>query len=155
MAKDLLEARNILLIKNYDFGDGSPTKDKIALIIATDSQVTFVIQALVTSQQKIPDKRVRHGCTNSKDGYFSFYCFEKGRGVGMDADQEEFAFRKNTFIFFQDNVMEITREHYQPMLSRVQPLAQLSEDEYKRLKKCLLKSKLLKRKIKRKLEALL
>lgn len=152
---NLFEARTILYIKEYDFGNNSPQKDKIAIILAVDNQTTLLIQALVTSQQKIPDKKVNHGCTNSQDNLFSFYCFEAGRTVGKSQNGVDYAFNKTTFIYFQDNVREIEIAQYQPMLSRINPKAVLDESEYQRLITCLLKSRILKRKVKKKLEMLL
>ncbi len=80
--QSIFSQRNILLVKNYQFDNTDETKDNFPLILHANEREIFVVQALVTSVQKIPDGNLNHGCTNSKENALSFYCFEQNRIVG-------------------------------------------------------------------------
>lgn len=158
MNNTLFQARNILFIRDYEFDDGSKTAEnegKLSIILDVEENYTWVIQVLTTSQQKVPDERVNHGCTNTKDGLFSFYCFEENRPVATTLNQEPFSFNKTTFVLFQSNTSQIPIEKYLQYLNenKISLKAILDKNEYKRLLKCLLNSRFLARKLKPRLQA--
>jgi hypothetical protein len=160
MNNSLFEPRNILFIKDYQFDDGSKTAEnegKLSIILDVEEQYTWVIQVLTTSQQKVPDDKVNHGCTNSKDGLFSFYCFEENRQIGTTPNQEPFAFHKTTFVLFQSNTSQISTQKYIEYMNenKISLKAILDKKEYKRLLKCLLSSRFLVRKLKPRLQSTL
>jgi hypothetical protein len=151
--QDYFQPKNILFIKDYKFEDGGQSKDKILIVLYVDTQKVYLIQSLVTSQQKIPDDRVHHGCTNSTDDMFSFYQFEKTRVVGTYPDGSDFGFEENTFIYFQFNVKQLLLAKYEQLLAdKTKLLAILSDEEYQRLIKCLKKSRVVPKKIKAQFE---
>ena len=146
----LLYPKQILFIRNYEFEDGSQSDGKIAIILALDDEKIVLVQALVTSQQKIPDQKINHGCTNSSDYLFSFYCYEQKRIIGISSKGVDFFFDKTTFIYFQSNLSVIpTAKYLDNYGASMKILATLSDQEYDRLIKCLKKSNLAPRKIKR------
>jgi len=158
MNNSLFEPRNILFIKDYEFSNGSRTAEnegKLSIILDIEEQYTWVIQVLTTSQQKVPDEKINHGCTNSKDGLFSFYCFEENRPIGTTPTQKPFAFHKTTFVLFQSNTSQIPTQKYIEYMNenKISLKAILDKIEYKRLLKCLLNSRFLARKLKPRLQA--
>ncbi len=72
-----VEAGNILLVKNFQFEDGGDPLDKFLIVVSVDQEQATFLRSLTTSQQRIPDNRVTHGCCNSVDGIFSHYMFEQ------------------------------------------------------------------------------
>ena len=147
--QDIFSQRNILSIKDYQFDNTQITKDKIPLILYANERDIFVVQALVTSVQKIPDENLNHGCTNSKENSLSFYCFRQNRIVGITPQQEDFYFHKNTFIYVSDNVTQVPISKYRIYpKENIRLLATLNEEEYKRVIKCIAKSQFLKKKLK-------
>lgn len=136
---------SIYFISNYQYEDGGTPTNKLLLVVCIDDENSLLLRALPTSQQKVPDQMVNHGCTNNT--IFSFFTFLKDRVIGIDKNGDDFSFDKNTFVFFRDNVEVIP---YQTILSYYPDdaslLGELSEVEYKRFLKCIIGSKMLRKK---------
>ena len=136
---------SIYFISNYQYEDGGTPTNKLLLVVCIDDENSLLLRALPTSQQKVPDQMVHHGCTNNNT--FSFFTFLKDRVIGITNNGDDFSFDKNTFVFFRDNVEVIP---YQTILSyypdNASLLGELSEDEYKRFMKCIKGSKMLRKK---------
>ncbi len=144
------EAGCIIRIKNYQFEDGNGQKDKFLLVVAIDNENLTFIRTLTTSKQKIPDSKVHHGCSNSEDGVFSFYIFEQGREICTN----KYCFPKHTFIYYQNNVLELSIADFRAKKYEIEVKGVLHYNEYKRLIKCMQNSKHIKRGIKAKIERL-
>ncbi|SHJ16635.1 hypothetical protein SAMN05443429_1119 [Cruoricaptor ignavus] len=139
---------SIYFIKKYEYEDGGAPSDKLLIVVCIDSENSLILRALTTSQQKVPDSMLNHGCTTND--IFSFYLFLGNRIVGVDKDGNDFSFDLNTFVFFRDNVKIIPYAkilNYYP--DRINLLATLKNDELKRFLKCITSSKLLGRKEKK------
>jgi hypothetical protein len=144
---------SIYFIKNFEYVDGGQPSDKLLIVLFLDEEDSIIIKALPTSQQRVPVSINNHGCTNND--LFSFFMFQEKRIVGTKVDGSNFSFDKNTFVLVKDNVSIINRDallKYFP--GRINHLANLSEDEYKRLIKCIKASVHLKQKVKRVLNKL-
>ncbi len=149
MNQNIFLPKNVLLVKNYQFDNTEETKDKIPLILDVNEEGIFMVQALVTSIQKVPDTKLNHGCTNSEENSLSFYYFEENRIVGKTPQQKDFCFHKDTFIYVSDNVTQIPLSKYQNYpKGDITLIGILNDDEYKRVIKCIAKSKFLKKKLK-------
>lgn len=152
--ESIFQPRDILFIKDYQFEDGGESKDKIAIILDCNEEEVWLIQALVTSQDKVPNENLNHGCTNNKENFLSFYLFLAEREIAIDPKGQPFHFQKNTFIYFAQNVKQLPLDKYSDYTDgKVEAKAVLNESEYKRLIKCIKKSHLIPRKIKRLFEA--
>lgn len=146
---------NILFVEDYDFGNVTEKNDKIVIILFGNEKNTFIIQTLTTSKNKTPFENIKHGCMNSKDGFFSFYKFDSGREVGIKSNNKPFSFNLDTFIFFRDNIRKIEVTSYLQYYGKVTILAKMNQVEYDRLIKCIIKSRHVKNKTKLELEQLL
>ncbi len=154
MDENIFLPKHILLIKNYQFDNTDETKDKISLILDANEEDIFMVQALVTSVQKLPDEKLNHGCTNSAE--YSFYHFEKDRIVGKMPNQEDFKFLKNTFIYVAENITQIPTDKYNTYTQNsISLLGVLDNDEHKRVIKCIAKSRFLKNKLKKIFQSIL
>ena len=148
---DYFVAGNLLHIKNYQFEDGGKPKDKFLLVVCLDELNSFIIRALPTKQDHVPDDKIRHGCTNSSDGLFSYFMFEAKRVVCENG----FGFDLNTFVYFAYNVQQTPIANFLNYFSGdIQLKGKLTEQEYKRFIKCLKSSRHIPRSIKAKVEAL-
>lgn len=136
---------SIYFITNYQYEDGGTPTNKLLLIVCIDEENSLLLRALPTSQQKVPDQFVNHGCTNNST--FSFFTFLEDRVIGIDNEGNDFSFDKNTFVFFRDNIEVIS---YKTILSyypnNASLLGELSTDEYARFMKCIKGSKMLRKK---------
>jgi hypothetical protein len=144
------EAGNILLIKDFQFEDGGEPKDKFLIVITVNPDKMTFVRSLTSSQQKIPDNKVKHGCCNSSDGIFSHYVFEKGRIIC----DNNFAFRKNTFIYYNNNVLQLSIPEFHVKQYNISIAGTLTTHEYQRLIKCMKSSGHIKRGVKRIIEAI-
>ena len=140
----VFEAGCIVHIKNYQFEDGNGQKDKFLLVVAVDSEHLTFIRTLTTSKQKLPDNKVRHGCCNSVDHVFSFYIFEQGREICKN----KYCFPKHTFVYYQNNVLELSMTDFLAKRYDIEIKGVLSDSEYRRFIKCMKNSKDIKRGIK-------
>ncbi len=147
MPTNYFEVKNILLIKNYKFDNGL-SKDKLLILLYVNESESIILQALVTSQDKVPDKKINHGCTNSSDNLFSFYMFEEKRVIG----ERGFSFNKNTFIHFQYNLSKVNTSSFLNYIPSIEVMDKVIDSEYKRLLKCILNSKNIKRSLKTEFE---
>jgi len=95
----LFAPRNVLFIPDFDFGDGGETADKLLIILHVNDKDGYIIFALTTSQQKVPNERLNHGCTNSADKLYSFFLFLKDRIIGKKSSGAPFSFDLITFVF--------------------------------------------------------
>lgn len=144
----MLQPGSIYFITNFEFEDGGKPSDKLLIVLFLDDKNGILVKALPTSQQKVPESKNNHGCTNNE--VFSFFMFEEHRVVGTKTDGSNFSFDKNTFVLVKDNVSFISTVSllkYFP--GRINHLGNLSESEYKRLIKCIKASVHLKQKVKR------
>ena len=147
---NLFAPRNVLFIPDFDFGDGGESADKLLIILHANDQDGYIIFALTTSQQKIPDDRLNHGWTNSADKLFSFFLFIKDRVIGKKSNGSPFSFDLNTFVFIRDNIrMQENSSFLTYMRGRVRVVGVLEDDEFRRLLKCIYKSNHIKLKIKK------
>jgi len=146
----LFAPRNVLFIPDFDFGDGGETADKLLIILHVNDTDGYIIFALTTSQQKVPEDRLNHGCTNSADRLFSFFLFLKDRVIGKKISGTPFSFDLNTFVFIRDNIrMQENTSFLTYMGKRVRIVGIIEDDEFKRLLKCVYKSNHIKLKIKK------
>lgn len=150
---NFLTPGNVLFIKQYKFENGGTPKDKLFIVLAIDKENSFILRALTTSVQKVPDNKIYHGCTNN--GIFSFYLFEKDRCVGADKNGENWAFSEFTYIHVKDNILKIPTSSLAQYGNDVKHQCCLHNAEYTRLMKCIKNSKLISRGLKRDFERLL
>lgn len=136
---ELFSSGNILFVKNYDFGNANPTRDKYLIVLHTSDNFTFLIHSLTTSQVKVPPNKVNHGCTNNEDLGLSFYMFESGREIGATNNH---TFPNNTYIFFQSNIHKNPISHFDKHTNnnQIKLIDKLDNKEFKRLLKCAIKS---------------
>ena len=150
---DLFSVRNIIHVPLYQYEDGGTPTPKYVIILHSNTRELYILQALVTSNQKVPDTRQNHGCTNND--YFSFFMFLAGREIGI-RNSLPYSFRENTFIYFKDNIRKISYSDcftkYIAKGINIEYVATLSDEEYKRLIKCARSSKTINREFKREFE---
>ncbi len=150
----MIEQGNIFFIPKYEYEDGGKPTDKLLIVLYVDEVHSLIIKALPTSQEKVPDKRQFHGCTNNE--ILSFYMFGERRIVGTTTNNQPFSFDLNTFVLVKDNVgiesIDNITTYYK---DRIKPLGKLSYDELNRLLKCIKNSTHLKRKVRRLMDELL
>jgi hypothetical protein len=150
----MIEQGNIFFIPKYEYEDGGKPTDKLLIVLYVDEIHSLIIKALPTSQEKIPDKRQFHGCTNNE--ILSFYMFEENRIIGTTTTNQPFCFNKNTFVLVKDNVgIESINNITNYYKDRIKHLGMLSPDELSRLLKCIQNSSHLKRKVRRLMDQLL
>lgn len=142
-----LEKGDILHIQNYKFEDGGEPKDKYLIVITVSEDKYTFIRVLTTSQQKIPNNKLQHGCCNSSCGMYSHYVFLKDAPVCENG----FSFKKHTFIYFQHNVFELNISDFIQKQSTPSVKGKLTDSEHRRVLKCIKASRHVKRKIKEQL----
>lgn len=143
MQNSIFDSGNILFIKDYKFENGN-SKDKLLIILQVSETESYILQALTTSQDKVPDNKLHHGCTNSSNNLFSLYMFEKDRVVG----QNGFKFHKNTFIHFQYSITKVNTSTFLKYFTDISIFDKLDINEYKRVIKCIQNSRTLSNKLK-------
>jgi len=84
----ILEAQNILLIKDYPYEDSGTPSNKLIIIISINDEDSLILQAKTTSSQKCPDEYKIHGCTNNHDKMISHYCFKPDRVIGKNVKKQ-------------------------------------------------------------------
>ena len=130
----------VIFIKDYEFEDGGQPKPKLLIILEIIRSKAIVIYNLTTSHIQIIQSEYRkHGCTRKQDKRLHYYFFEKNRIIGND----DFNFQEDTAVFFQNNIRTQiigAFEKYKKKGKRIEYLGTLSDEEYKRLLKCILGS---------------
>ncbi len=144
----MFEPKNVLLVKNYAF-ENDTQKDKILIVLDNLEDELCILQVLTTSQDKyVPNDKMRHGCTNEPNSRLSFHLFEKDIVVGKNMRNQDFAFTKNTFVIFQNNISKKSTLDFLSYQNDIHQLATLSEESYKSLVLCIANSFFLKRNLK-------
>ncbi len=88
----------ILREKDHKFDDGT-IRDKYLVVLFVNKQQAYVIQSLTTSKNKLELPAIDFGCRVHNHRIPYFY-IPAGRIIG----DQDFAFEKDTFIFFNQNV---------------------------------------------------
>lgn len=134
---DILKPGNILHIKDYEFEDGGGTRDKYLIVIDVSETLSLLLRVLTTSQLKVPEDKAIHGCRNEPENGLHYYMFQQNRLLGA-YEGAEFAFGKDTFILFRNNIKDISLQRFIANYQHVvQCVCTLDEGEFKRLKKCI------------------
>lgn len=137
---------NLLYIQDYRFEDGNGQRNKYMLVVFVDEATSVIIRALPTSHDHVPDDKLNHGCTNNE--VFSFFMFKRGRAVCENG----FAFARNTFVYFQQNLLQTAIASLQSYpREQVELKGRLTEAEFNRFIKCLKASRHVPRGILRKI----
>ncbi len=149
---EILQPGNILFTRDYAFDDGGKPKDKLMVILDSSVDSFTAIYSLTTSRDKIPLSAVCHGCTNDDSMNLSHYMFEIDKVIGKNGN-DDFAFNKNTFIFYRLNVIEKEHSFFDKLLTarNLKVMAKLSSEEYINLLNCASSSIHIPRVIKKKL----
>jgi hypothetical protein len=128
----------ILRISNYRFEDDQTTRDKYSIVLYTQQEEAFLIHSLTTSQNRIVDTSMQHGCTVHKN--IPYYFFPAGLTIG----NQGFSFDKDTFVFFMNNVRKERYDKLEKAAAQhvfgVVELGVLDTFDLKRIIKCALKS---------------
>lgn len=143
----------ILFLKDYQFNDGS-SSDKILIVLCTNKNNTAFIYTLTTSKARLPQKLEKHGCQESPETDISVYVFEADQVIGTKYNESsQFSFDLNTFLFLQENVIEVPILKLAPYISsgRLSILGRLYSTVLKSLIECIDNSPLVKRGIKLKI----
>ena len=77
----MLSPGSIYFIKNFQFEDGGEPSNKLLIVLFIDDANSLLVKALPTSNQKVPNDKLNHGCTSNDN--FSFFMFAEGREVGV------------------------------------------------------------------------
>ena len=128
----------ILRIKDYKFEDDGSTRDKYAIVLCTNDKELYLIHSLTTSQNNRFFPGIHYGCSVHMGVPYYFIPAERSMG------DQNFYFKKDTFIFFQANVRKESYEKFEKaskILWGVVSLGFLSDEELGRIIKCALKSK--------------
>ncbi len=127
----------ILRIRNYKFEDDNSLRDKYAIVLLTNDTGLYLIHSLTTTQNNISVPGLKNGCSVYKN--IPYYYFPKDHILG----DQNFAFEKDTFIFFRSNVRKELYSKFEAAsqtLFGILNLGTLSNEELKRIIKCALKS---------------
>lgn len=133
----MLQPGHILRIPDFDFGNGADLRDKYLIVVDVSATQSLFLQVLTTSQLKVPIDKIMHGCRNEPENGLHYFMFEEKRCIGL-LNGVEFAFQKNTFILFRNNIKDVGTvafiNKYQHTASLV---CTLLLEEFLRLKKCI------------------
>lgn len=131
------EPASIYKVNNYIFDDDNSVRDKYLIVLHINQEELFLINTLTTTNKRTGKQDVFNGC-NSQDG-FHFYFFQEKHEIG----KEKFFFDKNTYIFFYKNIRKQPISKYDEHIknSSIMKLDSLTDYEYGRLLKCILKTK--------------
>jgi hypothetical protein len=139
----LFSPGNVLFIKDFEFEDGT-VHDKLMIVLHRSADTLYVIHSLTTSQIKVPENKIMHGCTNNASMNLSFYMFAEKRVVGkfFEDDTKDFSFDDNTFLLFQQNIRKNAISSFKPYKdsNTIHVLAVLERSELLRLLKCAISS---------------
>ena len=135
MVDEILKQGHLLLIEEYQFQDGNGSKDKFLIVINRNDEFAYVIHTLTTSQNHLHLPSQNFGC--SVAGTIPYFFIPKNQELG----EKEFAFEKDTFIFFRNNIRKENLSSFLKYSDKKIVLKErLSSSFLKRLLKCMLKS---------------
>jgi len=148
----MFSQKNILYILRYDFKNGEPIKPRYLIVIDNDDTTSIII-TVITSQDHIPDRLMKHGCIEEVESNIHCHVFLKDCVVG----EKGFCFPLNSFIYISSSSVfpadsSKLREKY---LDKIEVKDCMSIFEFRSLIYCIYKSKFLPRGIKKKLESTL
>ena len=133
----MLSPGNILRIPDFEFEDGGEPRDKYLIVIAISEELSLLLRVLTTSQLKVPEDKMMHGCRNEPEHGLHFFMFEKERVIGT-IENKEFAFPKHTFILFRNNIKDVAVEPFMlKYKDKSEIVCVLTDGELQRLKKCI------------------
>lgn len=134
---DFLRPGNILRIPNYEFENGGEPRDKYLIVIDVSEQKSLLLRVLTTSQIKVPEDKIIHGCRNEPEHGLHYFMFEKKRCIGTHGTLD-FHFPKHTFILFRNNIKDVELEIFiQKYDALAESVCTLESSEFNRLKKCI------------------
>lgn len=141
--------KNILYILRYDFENGEPIKPRYLVVINNDGSTSIVI-SVITSQDHVPERLMKHGCIEEKESNIHCHVFLKDNKIG----EKGFSFPLNSFIYITSSSVfpadtKKLREKYQ---EKIEIKDCLTSPEFNNLISCIYKSKYLPRGIKKKIE---
>lgn len=132
-----LKPGNILMIPDFDFGNGADLRDKYLIVVEVSEAQSLFLQVLTTSQLKVPAEKMMHGCRNEPENGLHYFMFEQARHIGK-LDDANFAFPKPTFVLFRNNIKDVATV---PFINKYHGTAifvcTLLTEEFIRLKKCI------------------
>ena len=130
----------ILRIKDYTFEDDQSVRNKYAIVLYANKEQAYIIHSLTTSQNNKDMPALQYGC--SVHHFIPYYFIPQGQVIG----DESFCFEKGTFIFFGNNVRKESTAKFEAAAKKIfglVTLGVLSNEELKRIIKCVLKSNLI------------
>lgn len=148
---ELFVPGNILVIRNYDFEDGSPVKDKIIIILGSNDSSLTLIQSLTTSRDRTGEPTLNHGCHNKVTERFHYYFYDKNISVGKTENNNDFNFKLDTFIYFIQNVNKVQTINLLKYRGDITYMASLYDYELMSLIDCICNSKFVPKEIKNEL----
>ncbi len=136
------KAGSIIRIQDYEFEDGS-TRDKYLIVLFRNETEAYIINALVTSKNKLNLSSLSHGCNvQEHNGLKIPYFFFPSNHV-LDAESG-FFFDVDSFVYFRNNVSKLSitdlLNKYDNSFFGIIELGNIGTFELKRFLKCLLKS---------------
>ena len=134
---NFLKPGNILWIPNYEFENGGESRDKYLIVIDVAEEVSLLLRVLTTSQVKVPEDKIIHGCRNEPENGLHYFVFEKDRCIGS-YKSVDFSFPKYTFVLFRNNIKDISKQTFIQKYSDIAHcVCTLAPSEFTRLKKCI------------------
>jgi len=135
MLEEILQQGHLVLIEDYQFQDGSDSKDKFLIVLNRNNEFAYIIHTLTTSQNKLNLPSDNFGC--SVVGNIPYFFIQKGIELGKN----KFSFNKDTFIFFRNNVRKENLSSFLKYNENNLILKEKLPNSFlKRLMKCMLKS---------------
>lgn len=107
-------------------------------MLLTNDTGLYLIHSLTTTQNNLSVPGLQYGC--SVHNHVPYYFFPAGHSIG----DQDFAFDKDSFIFFRNNVRKELYSKFEAAtktLFGLVHLGTLSAEELKRIIKCALKSR--------------
>lgn len=133
----ILKPGNILRIPNYEFENGGENRDKYLIVIDVSEEKSLLLRVLTTSQIKVPEDKIIHGCRNEPENGLHYFMFEKERCIGSH-QAIDFHFPKHTFILFRNNIKDVAIDSFiQKYKDLAECVCTLEATEFSRLKKCI------------------
>jgi hypothetical protein len=142
----MLSERNIIHIDDYDFGNGQKLKGRYFIILHNENGLSIILTG-ITTRDRIPDKFQplidNKRCIKHDYDFVHCYLFPKDKMIFENG----FFFKKNSFIYIGQNIIEIETDH---ILNKYDKKIKLKDkieiDEFFELIYCIYKSKYIKNK---------
>lgn len=145
----MFESGVILYFTPFYFPNGNKSKNKYFIVISTSGD-DLILASLPTSQDHIPNHIQKiHGCLNDDKSQFNCYFFEKGKIVSGCGT---FCFPLDTYVYGEQvDIMSYSLLNSLYKIEGIDYLkrGKLSEKEFNELKRCLVNSATVKRRIKK------